>query len=199
MSDAPAPPSGPAGARPEGASEPMLRDAEPMSLRRRTATVLAVVVAVFIAGLWIYALWIPKDTTPPGTLDDPTFAQQAQGICTDAAAEIAALPPAYQTPDAAERGRIITEADASLDTMLGRLAVIAPAANSGNDGRMVQEWLGDWRTYLGDRERYASALEEDPDARLYVTEKAGQQITEPIDFFAKYNDMPNCMTPGDLA
>ena len=83
--------------------------------------------------------------------------------------------------------------------MLGRLDAIAPAPESGNDGRMLGEWLADWRTYMGDRDRYVDALEADATARFFVTEKVkGQQITKPIDFFATYNDMPNCRTPGDL-
>ena len=83
--------------------------------------------------------------------------------------------------------------------MLADLRANAPAATSGNDGRMIDEWLTDWNTYMGDRERYVTALEADSTARFYVTEKTkGQQITKPIDFFATYNDMPNCVTPGDL-
>ena len=67
--------------------------------------------------------------------------------------------------------------------------------------RMIQEWLGDWRTYLADRERYVVALEADPAARFYVSEKDRRQVTEPIDFFAgRANEgMDNCVTPGDLA
>ena len=83
--------------------------------------------------------------------------------------------------------------------MLRRLEATAPAADASNDGRMINEWLTDWQTYLGDRDRYVDALEADSSARFYVTEKVkGQQITKPIDFFATYNDMPNCVTPGDL-
>ena len=61
------------------------------------------------------------------------------------------------------------------------------------------EWLADWRTYLGDREAYADALRADPDARLLVSEKAGEgrQITGWIDEFANANRMPSCVTPTD--
>ena len=91
---------------------------------------------------------------------------------------------------------MVTQANDELTTMLSRLDGLAPAADADQDGRMVQEWLGDWRTYLGDRERYAAALRDDPTARFLVTEKASQQITKPIDFFATYNDMANCVTPA---
>ena len=46
--------------------------------------------------------------------------------------------------------------------MLTQLTAIAPSADSGNDGRMIQAWLADWRTYLGDRERYVVALRTIP-------------------------------------
>ena len=83
--------------------------------------------------------------------------------------------------------------------MLDELTASAPPAELSNDGRMINEWLADWRTYMGDRERYVDALDADTNARFFVTEKVkGQQITKPIDFFATYNDMPNCVTPGDL-
>lgn len=174
-------------------------DLEPMSFGRRTARVLAVGVMLCIAALWAYTLWGPTKKTAPGVLADASWAVQAQAICTDAAAEIDALPPAYTAADAPARADVIMAANESLRTMLRRLDVTAPPAQASNDGRMIKEWLADWQTYLGDRDRYVDALEADSSARFYVTEKVkGQQITKPIDFFATYNDMPNCVTPGDL-
>ncbi len=195
MSDAPASPSGPHGAELDEA----LDDAEPLSLGRRAARVAAVVAAISIAGLWAYALWGPTEKTFPGTLTDPTFTTQAEAICTDTAARLAQLQPAYQSQDARTRAAVIAQANAELAVMLDRLGAAAPDPDS-KDGRMIHEWLGDWRTYLGDRQRYVEALATDPSARFYVTEKDRRQITEPIDFFAgRANDMPNCVTPGDLA
>ena len=199
MTDRPAPPSGPAGLGPDGAPGPDTDDAEPMSFGRRAARITALVVAVAIAGLWAYALWGPTKKDPPGLLSDHSWAVTAQGICTDAAAALAVLPPAYESKGNTARAEVIDEANGSLAIMVERLTQGAPSADSGDDGRMIQEGLGDWRTYLGDRERYVVALEDDPDARFLVSEKDKRQITEPIDFFAKYNEMENCMTPGDLA
>lgn len=191
------------GAAELGAADPDDRggapELEPLSFGQRTARVLAISVMLCIAALWAYTLWGPTKKTPPGVLADATWAVQAQAICTDAAAEIDALPPAYTAKDAPARADVIITANGSLRAMLQRLDGIAPAAEASNDGRMIHEWLADWQTYLGDRERYVDALEADATARFYVTEKVkGQQITKPIDFFATYNDMTNCVTPGDL-
>ncbi len=197
MSDAPVSPVGPGGAEPVGADD----DAEPMSMGRRAGRVLAVLVAVGIAALWAYALWGPTEKSFPGTLADTTFAEQAQQICTVTAGQLSELQPAYASRDAGARADVIAQANEDLAAMLVQLEAVAPTADSGNDGRMIQEWLGDWRTYLGDRQRYVQALETDPTARFYVSVKDNRQITEPIDFFAgRANEqMGNCVTPGDLA
>jgi len=150
--------------------------------------------------LWGYALWGPTERTFPGALADPAFATQAEAICTVTASQLAALEPAYETRDSGARAEVLEEANGDLAAMLAQLTEIAPSADSGNDGRMIQAWLADWRTFLGDRERYVVALQADAGARFYVSEKDGRQITEPIDFFAeRANDMPNCVTPGDVA
>lgn len=195
MSDAPVSSSGPSGPEPESTAS----DAEPMSFGRRSGRTLAVMVAVAIAALWAYTLWGPTKKDPPGLLSDKAYPTQFESICTDAAGQIGALPPAYATREAGARAEVIADANGYLDTMVVRLRQVAPTAEVGNDGRMIQEWLGDWETYLGDRQKYVLALEDDPKARFLVSEKDKRQITEPIDFFAKYNEMENCMTPGDLA
>jgi hypothetical protein len=179
-------------------SEPVV-DGEPMSLGRRTSRVLAVAVMLCIAVLWAYTLWGPTKKTAPGVLANPSWAAQAQITCTKAATIIDELPPAYSAPDAPARAEVIASANRALRAMLDELTASAPPAELSNDGRMINEWLADWRTYMGDRERYVDALDADTNARFFVTEKVkGQQITKPIDFFATYNDMPNCVTPGDL-
>lgn len=191
MSDAPVTASGVPGE---------VDDAEPTSLGRRGARILALVAVVAMAVLWSYALWGPAERTFPGKLDDASFATKANAVCTTAANQLAELAPAYETRDAGARAEVVAQANGHLATMLVQLSAIAPAAESGNDGRMIQEWLTDWRTYLKDREIYVAALQEDAGARFYVSEKDNRQVTEPIDFFAgRANDMPNCVTPGDIA
>lgn len=182
-----------------GGGESSLDDPQPFSVGRRLGRVLAIVVLLGIAALWAFVLWGPVQRVPQGRLDSTVFPDQAEPICAEAASAIDELPQAYETREAGARAEVVAAANGELAIMLSRLDAIAPAATDGDDGRMINEWLGDWRTFLGDRERYAQALETDPEARMLVTEKERRQVSEPIDYFAETNFMPNCATPGDLA
>ena len=64
---------------------------------------------------------------------------------------------------------------------------------------MLTEWLGDWQIYLDNRQDYVDRLREDGDARIFVAEKDGRQITVAVDRFAEINDMPSCRTPKDVS
>ena len=109
---------------------------------------------------------------------------------------IAELPRAVETPDPVKRAAVVEAANDRFARMLDDLAVLTPA---GEDGAVVTAWLADWAVYLGDRSAYAEALRTDPDARLLVTPKQNEQVTEFIDAFAKDNRMPSCGTPLDVS
>lgn len=174
-------------------------DPQPMSVGRRLGRILAVVVAVGVAGLWAYALWGPVQRVPQGRLDADTFPTAAEPVCAETMTAIDGLPAAYATREAVARADVVAEANVLLGEMLVRLDALEPLASTPEDARMVSEWLSDWRVFLGDRQRYVAALSVDPGARMLVTEKERRQISEPIDYFSGVNDMPNCATPGDLA
>ncbi|MEX1217550.1 MAG: hypothetical protein WEA11_03390 [Acidimicrobiales bacterium] len=169
---------------------------EPMSFRGRTARVLALLSALIVVFLWGWALFFPPSTTAPGTLEDRVFPEAAQQICTDAAAELSLLPKAFETTDPVDRSAVITKTNVILRSMLDRLDSLALPEDS-QDATNIKEWLGDWRTYVGDRGAYAVALTTDPTARFYVSKKEERQVSVPIDFFATFNKMFNCVTPDD--
>jgi hypothetical protein len=166
---------------------------------RKLGRLLAVVVAISIAVLWAYALWGPVQRTAQGELDSDAFPEAAEPICAATMLRIDDLPLAFETPGNVERAAAVAEANGYLAQMLDQLEAVAPPADGSDDARMVAEWLTDWRTYLGDRVAYADRLATDPDARLLVTEKERRQITEPIDYFSRVNDMPNCASADDVA
>jgi hypothetical protein len=114
-------------------------------------------------------------------------------------ADVGELPLANQSPDATARADVLDQANATFAAMLDDLDGMTGLAPAGDQRRRAEEWLADWRTYLGDRQDYADALRRDPDARLLVSEKPGQaaQVTEWIDEFANANHMPSCASPLD--
>jgi hypothetical protein len=61
----------------------------------------------------------------------------------------------------------------------------------------VSRWLADWRTYLDDRDAYASRFLRGIGEPFRVTDVDGEQI-EKIDAFAHVNFMESCETPDDV-
>jgi hypothetical protein len=153
-----------------------------------------------MVALWAFVLYlavIRGRADSPDRLEDRTFALEGQAACSARLDLIAALPSASEAADAAERSRTLTTANGHLADMLDDLDDLVDVVPGGEDREIVQEWLEDWRTYLGDREDFAAALLEDEDARLLVSAKGGDQITKYLDQFAEDNDMPACSTPAD--
>jgi hypothetical protein len=161
-----------------------------------TAGRIAVVVVVLgIALLWLYAL-TRQPQQPPDLLDDPAIGEQAQLLCGETVVAIDDLPRAFESDSATDRAEVINRANVELELMLDRLGAIP--VGSERDSRMMGEWLADWATYVDDRDDYAIRLRSDSQARFYVTEKEGRQITHPIDRFATVNRMDACATPDDV-
>jgi hypothetical protein len=172
-------------------------DAPVRGAGRRRA--LAWVTVLALVAMWVYVLYLafgPGRQPPPDRLDDPTFATQAQAICEAAHDDVDDLPPAIEATDADERADIVAHANARFAAMLDDIEAITPP---GEDGDIVQEWLVDWRTYLADRAEYVDALREDPEARLFVTARDRDQVTEYMDAFAADNKMIACATPLDVS
>ena len=139
------------------------------------------------------------DRTAPGTMSDHSFSQAAQPICQATKDQLAALPKAFETTDHVARADVVDHTNIDLRAMIAQLRAIAPTAD--RDGRMAQEWLDDWSTYIGNREDYATRLRADASARFYETPKSSssEQISQPIDRFAYVNKMYACDTPADMA
>jgi hypothetical protein len=171
------------------------RTGEPRGIRSTVGKVAAVATVLGIGLLWLYAL-TREPQQPPDLLDDPAVSAQAQRVCAANVEALDRLPRAFESSTAAERATVIEQANRQLRSMLDELGTIP--VGSERDRRMVDEWLSDWSTYVGDRDDYVRRLGDDPDARFYVTEKEGRQITHPIDRFASVNRMDACATPEDV-
>jgi hypothetical protein len=159
-------------------------------------------VVVGLLAMWGYVLYLafgPGRQPPVDRLDDTAFASAAEDRCASALDQIDELPVANATPDPAERADVLDQANSVYAAMIDDLAGLTRLVPDGEQRGYAEEWVADWRTHLGDRLEYARDLRTDPDARLLVSEKAGQgqQITEWIDEFAAANRMPSCKSPTD--
>lgn len=158
-----------------------------------------IAIVVLLVAMWAGIFLGFFDKTAPGTLDDDAFPTQATPVCAAAKARIDALPKAFESPDNVARAEVVAQSNVMLRDMVAQLAAFAPTQD--RDGQMTQEWLGDWSTYIGDREDYVSRLRTDPTARFYESTKssATEQVSKPISRFAYVNDMDPCDTPQDMS
>ncbi len=177
---------------------PQIADAAPTRRWGPGRVAAATIVVAFVA-MWAYILYLaigPGRQAPIDRLDDPSFARAAEARCSAALDEVAALPGAtHGQPTPEDRADVVEQANTTFESMLDDLEAMVP---SGEDGELVHEWLADWRTYLGNRQEFVRRLREGDDARLLISAKDNQQVTEFIDAFAKDNQMPACAEPLDV-
>ncbi len=171
----------------------------PKSKGRTLLRAVLAVGCVLMVLMWIGIFTDYFAKTAPGTLDDRTFPDAAQPICTTAKTKLDGLKKAFETTDHGDRANEVAKSNVILRDMLDQLRAIAPTAD--RDGKMTQEWLGDWSTYVGNREDYVNRLRVDETARFLESPKssATEQVSKPIDRFAYVNDMESCNTPEDMA
>lgn len=163
---------------------------------------LLTVVVLGLVGMWVYVIYLafgPGRQPPADRLDDPAFAEAAQDRCADAVAAVDGLPVASEASTAAQRAEVLDQANRILSDMLVDLDELRDLAPSGDQRTRTSAWLADWEVLLADREAYAQALHQDPEARLLISEKpgTGRHITGWIDEFALANKMDDCVTPND--
>jgi hypothetical protein len=159
--------------------------------------VLGVAVALALAVFWIWIFSGAPRKQNPDYLEDRAWVERTEATCATTVARIDELPAASESEDHVERAAVVARANDELDRMLDRIAADPPKPAA--DREVVEPWLADWRTYLGDRRDYAERLREDPDARLLVDEKFGDQIETVITTFTEVNRMISCAPPGDVA
>jgi hypothetical protein len=187
-------------------SEPAARHSErvpaapvetPEPTRRITPyRVVAISIVIGMLAMWAFVL-TRKAQPAPDKLDDAAYAVSAQRICDTTMAQLDQLPQAFESPSASDRADVVTQTDTYLGAMLDSLRAIVPTVE--RDQGMLNEWIGDWQTYLDNRIDYVTRLRVDNNARIYVAEKDTRQITVAIDRFAEVNQMPACRTPKDVS
>ena len=159
--------------------------------------VVSLLLLLSIVTFWVWALSPLAPQGHPDKLEDPTFAKAAKTFCINAENSIEDLPLALtsETPD--ERAELIDEGTEIYRDLLEALLAIAPDSGT-NDGKIVQLWIKDYEIYLNDRDVYAEKFRTGIDEDFTVSKKGNRWVTEPIDEFAKANDLKECMIPLDV-
>jgi hypothetical protein len=175
-------------------------DEQPGRPPRRVFFFAGLLAIVALFATWIYVLFIYDPGLLIDELADRRFPVAAEEVCARAVAELQELPPASAAPDAAARADTVEQSNVILTRMVADLVPHVPAGPPNiRDG--VNEWLDDWRTYIGDRRNYVANLRADPEARFLESPKGTgtKGVTRGIDSFAEVNRMDSCTTPGDVS
>ncbi len=163
----------------------------------KVARVIGVAVVVLFALFWIGAtVWFFGDENPD-RLQDRNWVEGAEARCASARDALDRLPAARDAVDMADRAEQITASTAVLADMVADLRASVPP---GDDGELVNLWLGSWEVYLGDRLAHADALQagEDRQFRVSVDPERNEGVDALLDAFAGRNHMPSCGDPLDI-
>lgn len=160
------------------------------------ARVLGVSVMLAIALFWLWIFSGAARSQNPDHLDDRAWVERAEATCAATMATIDERHADAGRQSQDERADAIDASSADLRAMLATLADPLPAGAA--DREVVEPWLADWESLLGDRDRYAAAVRVNPDARFLTTEKFNDPLDTVIETFAKVNEMPACGPAGDV-
>ena len=165
--------------------------------RTRAGASIAVVALAAMAGFWIWAFSPLAPSGHPDTLYNVVFAHNAEDICQRTVVAAGRLPGAAEAAGPEDRASQIRTSTLMFEDMVTELRIEADDV-VGSDADLVDAWLADWDTYLGDRRAYTEVLAGGSDPPFTVTARDGDAITSYIDIFAEVNAMPSCATPGDV-
>ena len=160
---------------------------------------LAVVIGAF-AVFWTWALFLAsKDAV--NKIDDRAWAERAEGICQEAAAQRLELADFRVITDGGpelirERAIIVEKSTDILVAMIDDVVAVPPAGLKGLE--IVPQWEAEYRTYLDDRYRYAVQIRESGENLPFYETADGIPISERLETFAGDNEMPACAPPRDL-
>ena len=162
---------------------------------RRLGLSIGIAVVVLFAVFWIGAtIWFFGDENPD-RLQDREWVADAEVRCAEARDELDRLPAARDAVDLADRADQIEASSAVLADMTADLAASTPG---GDDGDLLELWLGSWETYLDDRLAHAEALRAGEDRQFRVSVERGEGVDALLDAFADRNRMPSCGDPLDI-
>lgn len=172
-------------------------EAQTTKRRFSIGRILAVGVSLALVLFWLWIFTGGPRKANPDFLGDRGWVTSADKICATAEQRVDALPGAEESPNSTQRAVVVDQATDDLEKMVDRLAANSP--DNPGDLELVEQWLGDYRSYLASRRTYADDLPADPGARLLFDEKFTKPVDDVIATFAQVNNMPSCEPPGDVS
>lgn len=160
---------------------------------------------LIVTGMWLYYFLFASDTGVY-QLQDTSWRVAAREVCAAANTEREALAQteggAITNPTVEQmqqRASLVIASTDILEQMLND--IVAIPVNNDDDRTRLDFFAENYRILLGDRRRYAAALNDGIDQPYTETVVGGGPVTNVItDFTAgvKGNDVPECSPPGEL-
>ena len=156
---------------------------------------IGAVVAMVIFWIWIFSGAPAKDN--PDKLQDAAYVAELEDRCQALRDDLDELPNAADLETAAQRADVLDDANVLVAGFIDDLQAGAPT--TGDAATSVKGWIGDWETYLANREDYADRLRTDSSAQLLLDRSPlGDSVDKAIQIFSQVNEIPACETPGDV-
>ncbi len=170
--------------------------------------------ALFIIAVASFAIWITgwilqtsntrvdlrtglERTDGPDLFDDSTTSILAEEICSIAATNIAELPISTQARSPQDRAVAIAAATDNYQNMLAALSQLDTSTD--RDRLILDGWLSDWESVIGDRITFTEGLEAGRDEPFTLTGTGtSERIDRRITRLAITNEMLSCQFPMDL-
>ncbi|MDZ7733489.1 MAG: hypothetical protein U5R31_10645 [Acidimicrobiia bacterium] len=165
--------------------------------RRWTSGRIVVGVGVLACvAMWAYVFSPWSRSDPPGTLDDPAFAEAAQPVCAATRDQLDGLTPARESENPRERAEVVRRANVLLADMVDELGrwhrPTAPTPTASGAGSTTGRSTSTTARTLAD------TLATGEDARLLETHTTATTCRRPWTS-SRANDMPACVTPDDVS
>ena len=173
-----------------------------MSASRRTLVrVVLTFVSIAIAAFWVWALFFPPKQSV-AKVSDVAWTERAVAVCESANIRRNELADSRRIEDVgedalSERADLIDRATDIIVAMIDELEATAPT--SGGDRRLVETWIGYYRTLMSDRRDYTEVLRSGDNPPFPESVIDGSPISEYINDFTVANRMKACSAPADLA
>lgn len=187
---------------------------EPAPIRRWILRIVVGGAVLASFGIWAYAYSGAADRPPPDELDSTrarldaeaageayeelpataAYGARASAICEQA---MSTLPDARVATSGPERAEQLRSANQILEDMIEQLRGLPVATE--RDDELRDLWLDDWQVLIGDRYRYADAVQVDPAAVFTVSGVAENEgLERRLTRFARTNLMLACGAPADV-